>query len=60
MSNATETTTEVRPLTAREFEQFRRLAYEKFGLDLRNGKETLVSARLGKKIRELHFQSFQE
>jgi chemotaxis protein methyltransferase CheR len=47
-------------LTAREFEQFRRLAHEKFGLDLRNGKETLVSARLGKKIRELNFRSFQE
>jgi chemotaxis protein methyltransferase CheR len=60
VSNAAETTAEVRPLTAREFEQFRRLAYEKFGLDLRNGKETLVSARLGKKIRELNFRSFQE
>jgi chemotaxis protein methyltransferase CheR len=47
-------------LTAREFDQFRRLAYEQFGLDLRDGKETLVSARLGKKIRELNFRSFQE
>lgn len=60
MSNTTPTPAEVRPLTAREFEQFRRLAYEKFGLDLREGKETLVSARLGKKIRELNFRSFQE
>jgi len=51
---------DIRPLSAREFEQFRRLAYEKVGLDLRDGKETLVSARLGKKIRELHFRSFQE
>lgn len=51
---------EVRPLTAREFEQFRRLAYEQFGLDLRNGKEELVSARLGKKLRQLHFHSYQE
>ena len=47
---------EIRPLTAREFEQFRRLAYEKFGLDLRDGKETLVATRLGKKIRELRKQ----
>ncbi|MGA2269938.1 MAG: protein-glutamate O-methyltransferase CheR [Bryobacteraceae bacterium] len=60
MTNATQPATEVRPLTAREFEQFRRLAYEKFGLDLRSGKESLVSARLGKKIRELNFRSFQE
>jgi chemotaxis protein methyltransferase CheR len=51
---------EVRPLTGREFEQIRRLAYEKFGLDLRNGKEPLVSMRLGKKIRELNLRSFQE
>lgn len=59
MSNAPKTT-EIRPLTAREFEQIRRLAYEQFGLDLRDGKETLVSTRLGKKIRELNFRSFQE
>ncbi len=48
------------PLTSREFEWIRQLAYEKFGLSLRDGKETLVSARLGKKIRELNFSSFQE
>jgi chemotaxis protein methyltransferase CheR len=40
---------EIRPLTAGEFEHFRRLAYEEFGLDLRTGKEPLVVARLGKK-----------
>jgi len=51
---------EIRPLSKREFEQFRQLAYEKFGLDLRSGKEELVSARLGKKIRELHFRSYRE
>lgn len=50
----------VRPLTAREFEQIRSLAQEKFGLDLRDGKQQLVSARLGKKIRESHFRTFQE
>jgi chemotaxis protein methyltransferase CheR len=60
VSKATQAATDIRPLTAHEFEQFRRLAYEKFGLDLRDGKETLVSARLGKKIRELNFRSFQE
>lgn len=51
---------DIRPLTSREFQQFRQLAYEKFGLDLRTGKEQLVSARLGKKIRELRFRSYQE
>jgi len=60
VGNAAQVATEIRPLTAREFEQFRRLAYDKFGLDLRTGKETLVSARLGKKIRQLNFRSFQE
>lgn len=50
----------VRPLTAREFEQIRALAHEKFGLDLRDGKQQLVSARLGKKIREARFRTFQE
>jgi len=49
-----------RSLTPREFEAIRRLAYEHFGLDLRSGKEQLVAARLGKKIREAHFRSFEE
>lgn len=48
------------PLTPAEFEQFRKLAYEKFGLDLRGGKEQLVSARLGKKLRELQLRSFKD
>lgn len=52
--------TNVRPLTPPEFEQIRRLAYEKFGLDLRDGKQQLVSARLGKKIREAKFRTFHE
>jgi len=50
----------LKPLTAAEFEEIRRLAYEKFGLDLRRGKEELVSARLGRKIRESHCRSFRE
>jgi chemotaxis protein methyltransferase CheR len=50
----------VKPLTAGEFEEIRRLAYDKFGLDLRRGKEELVSARLGRKIRESHCRSFRE
>jgi chemotaxis protein methyltransferase CheR len=49
-----------RPLKAREFARIRRLAYDTFGLDLRAGKETLVSARLGKQIRKSGCQSFDE
>lgn len=60
MINNVDASDEIRPLTAREFDQIRNLAYEKFGLSLREGKETLVSARLGKKIRELNFTSFQQ
>jgi len=47
-------------LTAGEFRQISDLAYERFGLDLRRGKEALVAARLGKKLRKLGFQTFAE
>jgi chemotaxis protein methyltransferase CheR len=49
-----------RPLTGPEFQQIRRLAHEKFGLDLRQGKEELVSARLGRQMREARFRTFEE
>ena len=52
--------TPCRPLKAREFAKIRQLAYETFGLDLRAGKETLVSARLGKQIRQSGCRSFEE
>lgn len=47
-------------LNAREFDRIRRLAHDTFGLDLRAGKETLVSARLGKHIRKSGCRSFDE
>ena len=50
----------VRPLNPREFEQIRNLAHETFGLDLKSGKEELVSARLRKLVRAGGFHSFQE
>jgi chemotaxis protein methyltransferase CheR len=50
----------IRPLTHAEFEQIRVLAHEKFGLDLRNGKQQLVSARLGKHLRRLGFRKFRD
>ena len=56
----TENSADIQALSAREFEQIQKLAYEKFGLNLRDGKETLVSARLNKTIRRLNFTSFQQ
>jgi chemotaxis protein methyltransferase CheR len=47
-------------LSAHEFRQIRDLAHQRFGLDLKSGKEALVAARLGKKLRKLGFQSFSE
>ena len=50
----------VQRLKPHEFEAFRRLAYDKFGLDLRDGKEELVAARLGKRMRQGGFDSFEK
>src|SRR5579863_1593041 len=43
---------EPKALSDRTFEKIRKLIYDKAGIDLRQGKQTLVSARLGKKLRE--------
>ena len=50
----------VRPLDPREFEQIRQLAYRTFGLDLKAGKEELVSARLRKLVRGGGFRCFRD
>ena len=50
----------VRPLAPQEFDQIRQLAYRTFGLDLKSGKEELVSARLRKLVRGGGFRSFQD
>ena len=50
----------IRPLATREFEQIRGLAHRVFGLDLKPGKEELVSARLGKLVRGGGFRSFDD
>jgi chemotaxis protein methyltransferase CheR len=47
-------------LSAHEFERIRQLARVKFGLDLKEGKQELVAARLGKKMREQGFASYRE
>ena len=51
---------QIQRLRPQEFDAIRRLAHEKFGLDLRSGKEELVAARLGKRMREGGFTSFDE
>jgi chemotaxis protein methyltransferase CheR len=50
----------IRPLQPEEFRRFRTLLYDNFGVDLREGKEELVSARLSKKVRELGLTSFSQ
>jgi chemotaxis protein methyltransferase CheR len=54
------TATLVPRLSSCEFDQIRRLAYDQFGLELREGKEQLVSARLAKLMRALKLTSFQQ
>jgi len=48
------------PLKTSEYDKIRKLAYDTFGLDLRTGKETLVSTRLAKQIRQSGHQSFND
>ena len=47
-------------LKASEFRLISRLAHERFGLDLKRGKEALVAARLGKWLRQGGFKSFDD
>ena len=47
-------------LSPRTFDRIRRLVYEQAGIDLKEGKEQLVSARLGKKLRETNTHSYEE
>jgi chemotaxis protein methyltransferase CheR len=48
------------PLATREFEEIRGLAYHTFGLELKHGKEDLVSARLQRLVRSGGFRSYGE
>ena len=47
-------------LKSRDFDQLRQLARGTFGLDLKPGKEELVSARLRRLLRQGSFQSFAD
>lgn len=43
-----------------EFAQIRELAYRKFGLDIKDGKQSLVVTRLSKELRRLGLTSFEQ
>ncbi len=47
-------------LRASEFRQISQLANQRFGLDLKRGKEALVAARLGKRLRQKGMKSFAD
>src|SRR5258708_21364253 len=47
-------------LSQREIEQITELAYRTCGIDLKNGKQELVQARLGKKIRQGKFDALKQ
>ncbi len=47
-------------LTGRDLEKIGRLAHRHFGLNLRDCKQGLIAARLGRMLRELGLQSFQQ
>lgn len=47
-------------LTDREFEKISRLVYEQCGINLTDAKKELVKARLGKRIRNGPFKTFQD
>lgn len=49
-----------RPLRGEDFRQIQTMAHEIFGLDLKSGKEALVSARLGKRVRDLGLDDIAE
>ncbi|HEY4363686.1 MAG TPA: protein-glutamate O-methyltransferase CheR [Bryobacteraceae bacterium] len=51
---------EVAELPPRIFQKISSLIYDKAGIELKNGKQALVSARLGKKLRETGCRSYEE
>jgi chemotaxis protein methyltransferase CheR len=60
VSDANNSNTAGLALKPEEFRQIAKLAHERFGLELKPGKEALVAARLGKKLRQRGFESFAQ
>ena len=53
-------TTDIKDLTRKDYELFRRLVYAHSGIILGNQKMQLVRARLGKRVHQGGFRSFRE
>lgn len=49
-----------RKIVAPELEMIQKLAFSTFGLDLRSGKEELITARIGKVMRKQNIASFKD
>lgn len=47
-------------ISDREFEMFRKLIFEKSGINLHQGKRELVRTRLGSRLRRLGFRTYRE
>ena len=47
-------------LTSAAFERIRQLVHDKCGIDLKKSKQQLVSARLGRQLRELNCPSYED
>ena len=56
-NNSTLQPAKIQPQT---YERIRRMLYDKAGIDLRQGKEELVTSQLGKKLRETGCGSYEE
>ena len=46
--------------THHDFMMIRDMLYDHSGIDLHEGKETMVYSRLSRRIKELHFTSFKK
>jgi chemotaxis protein methyltransferase CheR len=51
---------EIRDLTPREYEQFRKFVYEQCGINLGPEKQQLLRARLGKRLRQGGYKTYQQ
>ncbi len=60
MSDATQTWNAIPDITPKEFAALRSLVHGTFGLDLRDGKERLATARLSKFLRSGGFSNFDQ
>ena len=47
-------------ISAKEFEAFRRFIYDEAGINLGEGKQTLVASRLGKRLRHYSLEKYQD